>query len=101
MFDEKENGVLVRVRIIPNSSCKQICGLYEDANNVRFLKIKICSAPENGKANAEVQTFLAKTLKCAKSEVRIVSGHKDRVKNILIEGETKLLAQKLNALLGD
>ena len=101
MFDEKENGILLRVRIIPNSSCKQICGLYENANNVKFLKIKICAAPENGKANAELQVFLAKKLKCAKSEVQIISGHKDREKTILIGGDAKLLAQKINALLGD
>ena len=46
------------------------------------LKVRIAAAPEDGKANGELCSFLAKTLRLAKKDLVITSGEKSRLKTI-------------------
>jgi uncharacterized protein (TIGR00251 family) len=48
------------------------------------LRVKIAAAPEDGKANAELCAFLAKTLGCPRKEVRLESGEKSRLKTVTL-----------------
>ena len=44
------------------------------------LKVKIAAAPEDGKANEELRSFLARTLDIPKKDIVVVSGEKSRLK---------------------
>ncbi len=92
MLDIKEenNAVTIKVRVQPRSAKNQICGLMGDA-----LKIKLTAPPVDGEANKELQQYLAKVFKVAKSQVEIISGLKGRSKTVRINGINTAQAKKL------
>ncbi len=99
MFEKTEQGVMLRVRISPNSSSCSINGIFTDAEGTDYLKISVNAVPEKGKANKELIAYLAKYLKVAKSRFKIVSGETDRFKRICItadEDEVVEIETKLN-----
>lgn len=49
------------------------------------LRVKIAAAPEDGKANAALVSFLAETLGLAKKEISIIRGEKSRLKTAAIK----------------
>jgi len=69
------------VKVVPQSG-KQRCQLDKGG----ALKCYLRSAPEGGKANDELCTFLGKSLKVPKKAVSIVLGETARKKRIKIEG---------------
>jgi uncharacterized protein (TIGR00251 family) len=84
IFEQHQNGILLRVRLSPNSSCCKICGTFVSSDNSEWLKISVISVPEKGKANQELIKFLSKKLNLAKSAFTIISGELDRYKKIII-----------------
>jgi uncharacterized protein (TIGR00251 family) len=76
-----EKGVRIQVRAQPGARKSEIVGPHGDA-----LKIKIAAPPEDGKANTELEEFLAARLGIAKSHVSVISGHASRSKGVLIQG---------------
>ena len=86
-FEENNQGVLLRVRICPNSSCCRITGIFTSPEGGDFLKISVISVPEKGKANKELVSWLAKRLKIAKSDIQLVSGELDKYKKIQLDGD--------------
>jgi len=70
----------IKVKVIPKSKHKAL--KYEDDT----LKIWLSSAPEGGKANAELVRILAKLLKIPKSSITIIKGLSTRNKIVDIEG---------------
>ncbi len=97
---EKTNhGLVLRVRIAPNSSSCSINGIFSDAKGLAYLKISVNAVPEKGKANKELIAFLAKFLRLAKSRFQIIGGETDRFKRIFIEAaddEVLEIEKKLN-----
>ena len=85
VFEQNQRGVLIRVRLMPNSSCCRISGVFVDANNEKWLKVCVVSVPEKGKAKQELSKFLSKELKVAKSDIEIVTGELDRYKKLLVK----------------
>lgn len=73
--------VTLAVKVVPKSSTNEIVGWEGDE-----LKIRLKGVPEKGQVNEELISFLAKTLKLAKSQVQLISGHKSRHKKVLIDG---------------
>lgn len=71
---------LLRIRVIPNASRTQVVEWKDDV-----LKIKLQAPPEDGKANAALIAFLAKSLGCRKSAVTLLSGDKSRHKMIQLD----------------
>lgn len=100
-FEKLEQGVLLRVRLTPNSSSCSIKGFFTDAEGVDFLKINVVSVPEKGKANAELLRCLAKKLNLPKSKLEIIFGETDRYKKILIHDESETLLKSLNELMAE
>lgn len=86
-FEENNQGVLLRVRICPNSSCCRITGIFTSPEGGDFLKISVISVPEKGKANKELVSWLAKRLNIAKSDIQLVSGKFDKYKKIQLDGD--------------
>lgn len=77
--------MIIKARIIPNSSRNQIVGWFKDQ-----LKIKISAPPERGKANQKLINFLSEKWNIPKHSIQIIKGHKKRDKVIEIEGIQKL-----------
>lgn len=93
-------GVRLFVRLTPKASRNAINGLMEDANGRVQLKVSVTTVPENGKANQTLIKLLAKAAKWPKSSVRVVAGHTDRNKTLVIDGDPAELMAKITELTG-
>ena len=76
-------GLVVSVRAQPRSSVSGVVGVVEDA-----LKVKIRSAPVDGKANKELVETLAKAFGISKSAVVFKGGETSKTKRLLLRGTT-------------
>ena len=76
MIKQTENGILVNLKIIPNSSKNDI--ILED----EFVKVKITAQPIEGKANKGLIEFLAKKFKIPKTSIEIVKGETTKEKTL-------------------
>jgi uncharacterized protein (TIGR00251 family) len=72
------------LHIQPGAKKTQIAGEHGEA-----LKIRLAAPPVDGKANAALLAFLAKTLGLAKSAVRLKSGDTSRHKRVEIDASTQ------------
>lgn len=79
-FEKTNNGLIVRLKIIPNSSRNEI--IWENEG----LKVKITAQPIENKANKALIEFLSKTLKIAKSNIQIIKGEMNKEKTLFISG---------------
>jgi len=77
---EHPDGIVVAVRVIPRASRSEIVGEHDGS-----LKVRICSPPVDGAANAEIIRLFAKHFGVSKSEVSIISGETSKNKRIKIE----------------
>jgi uncharacterized protein (TIGR00251 family) len=75
---EKEE-IHIAIKALPGASKTEFAGVQEQR-----LRVRIASTPENGKANAELTAFIAKSLGCPKKEVRLLRGTQSRVKTIAV-----------------
>ena len=82
-FSETPEGVILNVRAQPRSSRSGIDGILGDA-----VKVRIRSAPVDGKANRELVETLADAFGLAKSSVVFKSGETSKTKRILLRGLT-------------
>ena len=98
-FESTTNGIILRVRLSPNSSSCKANGFFQTPDDLIFIKINVISVPEKGKANAELINWLSKQLKLAKSDFSILGGELDRYKKILITGEQQEIIAKLQNML--
>lgn len=80
-FTETAEGVIVNVRAQPRSSKAGLDGLLGDA-----LKVRIRSAPVDGKANKELVETLADAFDLPKSRVVFKSGETSKTKRLLLLG---------------
>jgi len=78
-FRITENTIHIDLKISPGASRNEITGIRD-----RRLCIRVAAAPEDGKANACLCGFLAKTLDCAKRDVVLVRGEKSRLKTVAV-----------------
>ena len=86
---KKDNLVLINIYVVPKSSRSEITGIYNNS-----LKIKLKAKPQDNEANKELINFLLKSLKIPKSNIEIVSGHKQKNKVV------SLINCDFNKLLG-
>lgn len=82
-FTETADGVIVNVRAQPRSSRAGVEGVVADA-----LKVRIRSAPVDGKANKELIETVADAFDLAKSRVHFKSGETSKTKRLLLLGVT-------------
>ena len=71
----------IRVKVLPKSSRNKIIG--REGN---LFKVKLTSAPVEGKANKSLIELLAKRLGIAKKRIEIISGKSSRLKTVRIYG---------------
>lgn len=81
------------VRVQPKASSDKLDGWAVDDAGRSFLKLRVRAVPEDGAANKAVETLVAKALGVPKSDVRVVTGGKNRLKGLEIEGPDALAAR--------
>jgi hypothetical protein len=94
-FKIHSSGLTVAIRLTPNARTCAFGGRMDVGNGQTALKVSINAVPEDGKANKELIAFLAKSWKLPKSSLSLLSGHTNRQKVILIEGDGKALLAQL------
>jgi uncharacterized protein (TIGR00251 family) len=82
--------VRIRIRATPNARCSEIIGWEDDALCGRILRVRVAAPPVEGKANAELRDFLAKSLGLPKSKVVLAKGDSSRFKTFEIPDDTPL-----------
>ncbi len=90
IFEEKKDGLILRLKIVPNSSKNDI--IWENDG----LKIKITAQPIENKANKALIEFISKKLKIAKSNISIIKGETTKEKTLLLKNIKEIeLIEKL------
>lgn len=74
-------GAIVNVKAVPRSSKAGIDGLLGDA-----VKVRVRSAPVDGKANKELMEVLADAFGLPKASVAFKSGETSKTKRLLLRG---------------
>ncbi len=87
---EMDDGIVVSVKVQPNSSKDRVVGEYADQ-----IKIAVTVAPEKGKANKAVIKLFAKWLGIKSSDIQIISGETSRDKVLFIRNITEEDVYKL------
>jgi uncharacterized protein (TIGR00251 family) len=82
--------IQLTVKVIPGASKNEVLDVKGGK-----LRVKVASAPEKGKANSELITFIAKALNCKTREVNILSGEKSRQKIITLPFGSKVELDKI------
>ena len=79
MIRRTDNGLLVNLKIVPNSSKNDIV-LEEE-----FIKVKVTAQPIENKANKALIEFLSKKFTVPKTSIEIVKGETSKEKTILFK----------------
>lgn len=90
MLKETKDGLIVNIKISPNSKKNEIVREKE------YTKIKITAQPIDGKANKALIEFLSKNFKIPKTSIKILKGETSKEKTVLfcIQDEEKLTKLK-------
>ena len=78
-FRITDESVHMDLKVSPGASKTCITGIAD-----KRLCVRIAAPPEDGKANACLREFMAKTIGCAKRDVALVKGEKSRLKTITV-----------------
>lgn len=81
-----ETGAQLAVRLTPRGGADRIDGWDTDAAGRRFLKARVRAAPENGEANAALESLIAKALGVPRSAVAVTRGATARLKQLTVSG---------------
>lgn len=92
-------GALLAVRVTPKSSADGVDGLHRAPDGAVSLKLRVRAQPEKGRANKAAIAVIARALGVAKSQVSVTAGHKDRNKQLLIEGAPSELTKAIDTLI--
>jgi uncharacterized protein (TIGR00251 family) len=93
-FEEKEDGIIINIRVVPRASKDAILGLMDDD----VLKVRIQAPPVEGKANAYLIRFLSKQWKIPRANIQLLSGETGRRKRLRINAPSIGLVDQLKAL---
>ena len=77
LFRITGGAVHLAIKAVPGASKTGIAGIKDGR-----LRVRIAAAPEDGKANAELCAFFAKSLGCPKRDIRLAGGEKSRLKTL-------------------
>ena len=89
MIKETSDVLLIRVKIVPNSSKNDL--IIED----EFIKVKVTAQPIENKANKALVEFLSKRFKVPKTSIEIVKGDTSKEKTLLFSIKDEEKKQKI------
>lgn len=94
MLKITEQGVLLKIKIVPNASKNEIITENE------IIKIRVTAQPIENKANKALIELLSKEFKVPKTKIEITKGLTTKEKSVLLkvtdEGKINEIKQKLN-----
>ncbi|MFT3810446.1 MAG: DUF167 domain-containing protein [Micropepsaceae bacterium] len=99
VFRVDGDDVVLAVRAQPGAKAPGFDGAAEGPGGRVFLKIRLRAKAEDGAANAELLSVLAKALKRPKSAIRLESGETARFKSVRIAGDSDAVAARLKELM--
>ena len=99
-FTAIAGGLRIKVRLTPKSGHDRIEGIEEAADG-SVLKVRVRAALSAGAANAALSQVLATWLGVPKSSIAVVAGARQRLKTLVITGESLHLANLVSARLAD
>ena len=82
--------LFLNVKVVPGASKSELAEVRDGR-----LKVRIAAAPEDGKANEELRSFLAKTLEIPRKDIVLVSGEKSRLKTLRLPVSAREKIEKL------
>lgn len=89
---------LLEIRVRPNASRNKVGG---SVGSPQRLIVAVQAPAVDGKANAAVIKELASAFGLKARDFTIVYGELGRDKRLLVDGDEKVLQEKLNELIGD
>lgn len=91
--DQRRGAVTLNLHIQPGARKTEFAGLHGEA-----LKLRLAAPPVDGKANACLLEFLARSLELPKRQLELVSGQTSRSKRVRVDGlKAEELVQRLQA----
>jgi|AntRauTorcE11897_2_1112592.scaffolds.fasta_scaffold04049_5 uncharacterized protein (TIGR00251 family) len=72
--------IIIECRLSPQAKSSEIKEAMSDGS----LKVRVSSAPEKGKANLELRNIISQHFEVPLNNVKILKGHKSRLKKISI-----------------
>jgi len=90
MVKETKDGVIVKIKISPNSKKNEII------NDGELSKIKITAQPIDGKANKALIEYLSKIFRIPKTSIVILKGETSKEKTILFKTTDKEMLQLIS-----
>lgn len=97
-FEQVPEGVVISVKVIPQSSVTRMEGVIQDAAGSYALKLRVTAVPEDGKANKLVIKHMAKMLNIPSTSIDMIAGETSRKKTLRICDVSLSLVEKLTAL---
>jgi hypothetical protein len=99
-YTVQKRGIRLAVRLTARASRTVVDGLKIGPDGRPALYIRVAAPPVEGAANKALITFLSEMLSLRKSEIRILSGEKGRLKLIDLSGDSATILSRLEAWLG-
>ena len=90
MIKNVSEGLIIRIKIVPNSSKNDI--ILED----EFIKVKVTAQPIENKANKALIEFLSKTFKIPKTSIEILKGDTSKEKTLLIKTNDEIKIEEIS-----
>jgi uncharacterized protein (TIGR00251 family) len=81
----QDGDLLLNLRVQPRASRDELAGPAAD-----HLRVRITAPPVEGKANAHLRRFLAKTFGVTQAQVEYLSGEHTRIKRLRIHRPTRV-----------
>ena len=97
----KEGGCLIYVKASPGAARDQIVGPVGDEHGTFWLHIRVCAAPDKGKANTAIKKMLAKLFGLSLSRIDLRRGQTARQKVFHLSAGLAGARARLSAQLGD
>jgi len=91
-----KNGVLLNLKVSPRARSTSLEGMHGDD----ALRLRVAAPPTDGRANAEIEKFLAEIFGVSASSIEVVRGASGRDKTVLLRGvESAEIQRRLSGLL--
>jgi uncharacterized protein (TIGR00251 family) len=90
-------GINVSLRVTPRGGRDSIDGIDTLANGRTVIKVRVRAIADGGEANRAVIKLLSKALGVPLSAMRIAAGVTSRIKQVEIDGDPRILGQRLAA----
>ncbi len=77
-----KDGIQLNLRASPGAKHTSLAGTYGDG----AIRLRVAAPPTEGRANSEIERFLASLLGIARSEVAVTKGASSRNKIVVVHG---------------